>query len=82
MRDDATIREPLCQGCQMATFDAFLSLNCARVGSNFGAQRSGAIVPQAQRAKRIQSKNPAIAIWQPCLCVVIEQTIILVGDMI
>ena len=43
------------QGCQMAKFDPFLSLDCARVegmgaqskdrkGSNFAAQRSGAIV--------------------------------------
>ena len=42
-------------GCQMAKFDPFLSLDCARVegvgaqskerkGSNFAAQRSGAIV--------------------------------------
>ena len=65
------------QDCQMAKFDPFLSLDCARVegvgarskekkGSNFAAWRSGAIVFQAQRAKHIQSKNPAIAIWQPC----------------
>ena len=65
-------------GCQMANFDAFLPLDCARVegvgaqskerkGSNFAAQRSGAIVLQARRAKRIQPKNLAIAIWQPCL---------------
>ena len=43
------------QGCQMAKFDPFLSLGCARVegegaqskerkGSNFAAMRSGAIV--------------------------------------
>ena len=43
------------QGCQMAKFDLFLSLDCARVegieaqskerkGSNFAAQSSGAIV--------------------------------------
>ena len=61
----------------MAKFDPFLSLDCARVegvgaqskerkGSNFAAQRSGAIVLQARRAKHIQSKNMAIAIWQPC----------------
>ena len=36
-----------------------------RKGSNFAAQRNGAIVLQAQRAKCIQSKNLAIAIWQP-----------------
>ena len=36
-----------------------------RKGSNFAAQRSGAIVPQAQRAKHIRSKNMATAIWQP-----------------
>ena len=52
-----------------AKFDPFLSLDCARVeggggaqskerkGSNFAAQRSGAIVLQARRAKHIQSKN-------------------------
>ena len=67
-----TMREPplpllLCQGCQMAKFDPFLSLDCAgmegglgaqskeRKGSNFAAQRSGAIVLHAQRAKRLQS---------------------------
>ena len=59
-----------------AKFDPFLSLDCARVegvgapskerkGSYFAAQRSGAIVLQAQRAKHIQSKNLAITIWQP-----------------
>ena len=66
------------QGCQMEKFDPFLSLDCARVEgmgahskdrkeSNFVAQRSGAIVLQARRAKHIQSKNLAIAIWQPWL---------------
>ena len=60
----------------MAKFDPFLSMDCARVeavgaqskerkGSNFEAQHSGAIVFQARRAKHIQSKNLAIAIWQP-----------------
>ena len=60
----------------MAKIDPFLSLDCARVegvgaqskerkGSNFAAQRSGAMVLQARRAKHIQSKNLAIAIWQP-----------------
>ena len=56
------------QGCQMAKFDPFLSLDCAgveggagdarskeRKGSNLAAQRSGAIVLQARRAKHIQS---------------------------
>ena len=58
------------QGCQMAKFDPFLSLDCARAqskerkGSNFAAQRSGAIVHQARRAKHLQSKKLAIAIWQ------------------
>ena len=58
--------------------DPFLSLDCAptpstlaqskeRKGSNFAAQRSGAIVLQDRRAKHIQSKDPAIAIWQPRL---------------
>ena len=62
----------------MAKFDPFLSLDCARVegvgaqskerkGSHFAAQRSGAIVLQARRAKQIQSKNLAIDIWKPCL---------------
>ena len=57
-----------------AKFD--LSLDCARVdgggaqskerkGSNFAAQRSGAIVLQARRAKCIESINLAIVIWQP-----------------
>ena len=47
------------QGCQMAKFDPFLSLDCARVegvgaqskgrkGSNFAAQRSGAIVQKPE----------------------------------
>ena len=51
------IRHPK-QGCQMAKFDPFLSLDCARLegvgaqskerkGYNFAAQRSGAIVLQA-----------------------------------
>ena len=67
------------QGCQMAKCDPFLSLDCARVegmgaqakqrkGSNFAAQRSQAIVLQARRAKHIQSKNLAKAIWQLCCC--------------
>ena len=54
------------QCCQIAKFDPFLSLNCARVEgvgaqskesteSNFAAQRTGAIVLQARRAKRKQS---------------------------
>ena len=62
----------------MAKFDPFLSLDCARVegvgaqskerkGSNFAAQRSGAMVLQDRRAKHIRSQNLAIAIWQPCL---------------
>ena len=47
------------QCCQMAKFDSFLSLDCARVegvgaqtkerkGSNFAAQRSGAIVQKPE----------------------------------
>ena len=47
------------QGCQMAKFDPFLSLDCAgvegegaqskeRKGSNFAAQRSGAIVQKPE----------------------------------
>ena len=59
----------------MAKIDPFLSLDCARVeggkaqskerkGSNFAAQRSGAIVLQARRAEHIQYKNLTTAIWQ------------------
>ena len=59
----------------MAKFDPFLSLDCARVegvgaqskerkGSNFAAQRSGAIVQKPERAKHIRSKILAIALWQ------------------
>ena len=62
----------------MAKFDPFLSLDCARVegvgaqskerqGSNFAAQRSGAIVQKPKGQKNIRSNNLAIAIWQPCL---------------
>ena len=60
----------------MAKFDPFLSLDCARVegvgaqskerkGSNFAAQRSGAIVQKPEGPNTHDSKNPAIAIWQP-----------------
>ena len=52
-------RMMLQHGCQMAKFDPFLSLDCARVegvgaqskerkGSNFAAQRSGAIVKEPE----------------------------------
>ena len=58
----------------MAKFDPFLSRveglgaqSKETKGSNFAALRSGAIALQARRAKSIQSKNLAIAIWQPCL---------------
>ena len=50
------------QGCQMAKFDPFLSLDCAW---DQILQRSRAIDHQAQKAKHIQSKNLA-TIWQPC----------------
>ena len=61
-----------------AKFDSFPSLDCARVegvgaqskerkGSNFAAQRSGAIVQEPEGPNTYDSKNPAIAIWQPCL---------------
>ena len=61
----------------MAKFDPFLSLDCARVegmgahskerkGSNFAAQRSGAIVQKLEGPNTYDSKNLAIAIWQPC----------------
>ena len=67
---------PLSQGCQIAKFDPFLSLDCARVegvgaqskerkGSNFAAQRSGAIVQKPEGPNSYDSKNPAIDIWQP-----------------
>ena len=60
----------------MAKFDSFLSLDCARgegvgaqskerKGSNFAAQRSGAIVQKPKGPYTYDSINPAIAIWQP-----------------
>ena len=57
----------------MAKFDPFLSLDCARVegvgrarkGSNFAAQRSGAIVQKPEGPNTYDYKNPAISIWQP-----------------
>ena len=36
-----------------------------RKGSNFAALRNEAVVRQAQRAKRPQSIDLALAIWQP-----------------
>ena len=62
------------QGFQMAKFDPFLSLDCARVegveaqskerkGSNFAAQRSGAIVQKPEGPNTYDYM--AIAIWQP-----------------
>ena len=62
----------------MAKFDPFLSLDCATVedvgrnprkGRDQILQRSVAErsrSPEARRAKHQQSKNLAIAIWQPC----------------
>ena len=38
-----------------------------RKGSNFAAQRSGAIVQKPEGPNTYDSKNLAIAIWQPCL---------------
>ena len=38
-----------------------------RKGSNFAAQRSGAIVQKPGGPNTYDSKNPAIAIWKPCL---------------
>ena len=69
------IRSPN-HGCQMAKFDPVLSLDCARVegvgaqskertGSNFAAQRSGAIVQKPEGPNTYDLKNLAIAIWQP-----------------
>ena len=61
--DESSVRTPdnnaLGECCQMAKFDPFLSLDCARVvgvgaqskerkGSNFAAQRSGAIVQKPE----------------------------------
>ena len=74
----SSISSSLAQGCQMAKFDPFLSSDCARVegvgaqskerkGSNFVAQRSGAAVQKPKGPNTYNSKNPAIAIWQPCL---------------
>ena len=37
-----------------------------RKGSNFAAQRSGAIVQKPEGPNTYDSKNLAIAIWQPC----------------
>ena len=62
----------------MAKFDPFLSLDCARVegvgaqskerkGSNFAAQRSGAIVQRPEGPNTYDTRNLAMAIWQPCL---------------
>ena len=58
------------QCCQISKFDPFLSLDCARVkGAIQGKEGikfcSVAIVLQVRRAKHIQSKNLAMAIWQP-----------------
>ena len=64
------------QGYQMAKFDPFLTLDCARVegagvqskerkASNIAEQRSGAIVQKPGRPNTYDSKNSAIAIWQP-----------------
>ena len=60
----------------MEKFDPFLSLDCARVdggraqskerkGSNFAAQRSGAIVKKPEGPNTYDLKNLAIAFWQP-----------------
>ena len=70
----------------MAKFDPFLSLDCARVegvgaqskerkGSNFAAQLSGAIVQKPEGPNTYNSKNPAIANWQPWHqdCVVVDE---------
>ena len=61
-----------------AKFDPFLSLDCARVEGGVGDPRKGrdqilqcsvaepkSLKPVGRRAKHIQSKNLAIAIWQP-----------------
>ena len=62
------------QCCQLAKFDPLsLSLPSAlaqskeRKGSNFAAYRSRAKVLQAWRAKQLEYKSLAIAIWQPCM---------------
>ena len=58
--------------------DPFLSLDCARAegmgaqskdrrGSHFAVQGSGAIVQKPDGPSTYDSKNPAIAIWQPCV---------------
>ena len=59
-------------GCQMAKFDPFLSLDCARVegvgaqskerkGLNFAAQRSGAIVLQPFKPEGPNAYN--LKVW-------------------
>ena len=66
------------QGCLMAKLDPFLSLDFARVegvggggaiqgkeGIKFCSEVYRSHSPESRRAKHIQSKNPAIAIWQP-----------------
>ena len=56
------------QGCQIAKLDLFLSLDCARVkgvgaqskerkGSNFAAQRNGAIVQKPEGPNTYNIKN-------------------------
>ena len=40
-----------------------------RKGSNFAAQPSGAIVQKPVGPNTYDSKNPVVAIWQPCLAV-------------
>ena len=67
------------QGCRMANFDPFLSLEVElRQGGGHGGAIQGkegikfcsaawqSHSPEARRAKPIRSKNLAIAIWQPC----------------
>ena len=61
----------------MAKLDSFLSLDCARVeglgraqskerkGSDYAAQRSGAIVQKPEGPNIYNLKNLAITIWQP-----------------
>ena len=55
------------QCCQMAKSDSFLSLDCAWVEGRGSHPKKGRnhILLHSGRAKRLQAKNLAIAIWQP-----------------
>ena len=68
------------QGCQMAKFDPFLSLDCARVegvgaqskerkGSNFAAEQSGAIVQKPEGPNRYDLATMSVLLTSsPLFC--------------